>query len=210
MKLCVFDFDSTLMDGETIDFLADAAGAGEEVAKITTEAMEGRLDFFESLTRRVKLLEGLEVNRVEEICQNLPYMPGAKETIQALKQKGYKVVVFSGGFRNATAHAREMLGFDVDFANILHFKDHRLSGQVGGEMMFDFSKGDMILRLQALLGISKANTVVVGDGANDRSMFTYADTKIAFCAKEILKKEANVIVDTKDLREILEHIYKLN
>ncbi len=206
MKLCIFDFDSTLMDGETIDFLADAAGAGSEVAKITTEAMEGRLDFFESLTRRVKLLEGLEVNRVEEICQNLPYMPGAKETIQALKQKGYKVVVFSGGFRNATAHAREMLGFDADFANILHFKDHRLSGQVGGEMMFDFSKGDMILRLQALLRIPKADTVVVGDGANDRSMFTYADTKIAFCAKEILKKEANVIVDTKDLREILKYL----
>ncbi len=206
MKLCVFDFDSTLMDGETIDFLAEEAGIGAEVAKITKEAMEGKLDFFESLTRRVKLLEGLEVNRVEEICQNLPYMNGAKETIQELKRKDYKVIVFSGGFRNATAHAREILGFDADFANILHFKDHHLSGKVGGEMMFDFSKGDMILRMQTLLGVSKENTIVVGDGANDRSMFPYADTKIAFCAKEILKKEANVIVDTKDLREILEHI----
>ncbi len=205
-KLCVFDFDSTLMDGETIDFLAKALGIEEKVATITEKAMQGELDFFESLSTRVALLKGLEVNKVEEICQNLPFMPGAKETIQALKQKGYTVVVFSGGFRNATAHAKDLLGLDADFANILHFKDHHLSGLVGGDMMFDFSKGDMLIRLQSLLGISRADTLVVGDGANDRSMFEHADTRVAFCAKEILKKEANIIVDTKDLTEILKEI----
>ncbi len=205
-KLCVFDFDSTLMDGETIDFLADEAGVGEEVAKITHRAMSGELDFFESLTTRVELIKGVDVYRVEEICQNLPYMNGAKETISELKKMGYVVAVFSGGFRNATAHARDILGFDVDFANILHYKDRKLSGKVGGEMMFDFSKGDMILRLQSLLKIDKKDTLVVGDGANDRSMFKYADTKVAFCAKEALKKEANIIIDTKDLREILKEI----
>jgi phosphoserine phosphatase len=205
-KLCVFDFDSTLMDGETIDFLADEIGVGSEVSKITEAAMSGELDFFESLTTRVKLLEGLDVNKVEEICQNLPYMNGAKDTISELKKMGYKVIVFSGGFRNATAHARDILGFDADFANILHFRDRELTGRVGGEMMFDFSKGDMILRVQQLLNIDKANTLVVGDGANDRSMFKYADKKVAFCAKDALKKEANIIIETKDLTKILEEI----
>ena len=205
-KLCVFDFDSTLMDGETIDFLAQALGLEEKVATITDKAMNGELDFFESLTTRVGLLEGLEVSKVEEICQNLPFMPGAKETIKALKQKGYTVVVFSGGFRNATAHAKDILGLDADFANVLHFKDRKLSGLVGGDMMFDFSKGDMIVRLQSLLGISQADTMVVGDGANDRSMFAQADTRVAFCAKEILKKEANIIIDTKELTQILKEI----
>jgi phosphoserine phosphatase len=205
-KLCVFDFDSTLMDGETIDFLAKPLGLEEKVATITEKAMRGELDFFESLTTRVGLLKGLEVSKVEQICQNVPYMPGAKETIKALKQKGYKVVVFSGGFRNATAHAKDILGLDADFANVLHFKDRHLSGLVGGDMMFDFSKGDMIVRLQSLLGISRADTMVVGDGANDRSMFTHADTRVAFCAKDILKKEANIIIDNKDLTEILKEL----
>ncbi len=206
MKLCVFDFDSTLMDGETIDFLAGALGLGDKVAKITEMAMRGELDFFESLTTRVSLLEGLEVEKVDNICHSLPYMPGAKETIKELKKRGYKVVVFSGGFRNATSYAKEKLGFDADFSNILHSKNGYLTGLVGGDMMFDFSKGDMLKRLQALLGVDEKDTVVIGDGANDRSMFKYAKTKIAFCAKEILKKEANIIIDEKDLTKILKEI----
>ncbi|WP_187647183.1 phosphoserine phosphatase SerB [Nitrosophilus labii] len=206
MKLCVFDFDSTLMDGETIDFLAEALGLKEKVAAITEMAMKGELDFFESLTTRVRLLEGLEVEKVNEICHNLPFMPGAKETIKELKKRDYKVVVFSGGFRNATSHAKKILGFDADFSNVLHSKDGCLTGLVGGDMMFDFSKGDMLQRLQHLLGIYKEDTVVVGDGANDRSMFKYADKRVAFCAKDILKKEANIIIDKKDLSEILTYI----
>ena len=206
MKLAVFDFDSTLMDGETIDFLAEPLGLKDKVAEITEMAMRGELDFFESLIMRVKLLEGLEVKRVEEICKNLPFMPGAKETISALKDKGYRVVVFSGGFRDATGYAREILGYDADFSNVLHKKDGYLTGLVGGEMMFDFSKGDMLRRLQKILGISSEDTLVVGDGANDRSMFAYADKKVAFCAKDILKKEANIVIERKDLREILNYI----
>lgn len=206
MKLCVFDFDSTLMDGETIDFLAAALGIKDKVAEITAMAMRGELDFFESLIMRVKLLEGLEVQKVDEICHSLPFMPGAKETIEELKSRGYKVVVFSGGFRNATSYAKEILGFDADFSNILHSKEGRLTGLVGGDMMFGFSKGDMLVRLQKLLGITSKECVVVGDGANDRSMFAHADTKIAFCAKDILKKEANVIIEEKDLRKVLEYV----
>ncbi|MBE0491656.1 MAG: phosphoserine phosphatase SerB [Sulfurospirillum sp.] len=206
MKLCVFDFDSTLMNGETIDFLANACGIGEQVAAITELAMNGKLDFFESLTRRVSLLEGLHVNQVNEICHNLPYMEGAKEAISELHKRDYKVIVFSGGFRSATSHAKEILGFDADFANVLHVRDEKLTGLVGGDMMFDFSKGDMMQRVQKLLGVCEENTIAVGDGANDRSMFAHAKLKVAFCAKEILKKEANAIIETKDMRKLIEFL----
>jgi len=205
-KLCVFDFDSTLMDGETIDFLAKPLGLGEKIAEITEKTMQGELDFFESLTTRVTLLRGLEESKVNEICHNLPFMPGAKETIAELKNRGYTVVVFSGGFRNATSYAKDILGFDADFSNTLHVKDGALTGLVGGEMMFDHSKGDMLRRVQALLGIDEKDTVAVGDGANDRSMFAHAGKRVAFCAKEVLKKEANIIIDTKDLTKLLGEI----
>ncbi len=206
MKLAVFDFDSTLMDGETIDFLAEPLGLKDKVSAITEMAMRGELDFFESLIMRVKLLEGLEEKKVDEICHNLPYMPGAKETIKALKKDNFRVLVFSGGFRNATSYAKKVLGFDADFANILHSKNGILTGLVGGEMMFSFSKGDMLKRMQDVLGVSKEDTLVVGDGANDLSMFKHAGKKIAFCAKDVLKKEADYIVDEKDLTKILEFI----
>lgn len=206
MKLAVFDFDSTLMDGETIDFLARPLGLEEKVASITEMAMAGELDFFESLITRVKLLEGLEEGIVKQICQTLPYMNGAKETIAKLKEKDYKVVCFSGGFRSATSYAKDILGFDADFSNVLHTKNGKLTGLVGGDMMFGFSKGDMIVRLQNVLGISKENTLVCGDGANDVSMFKYADTRVAFCAKDVLKKEANIIIQEKDLTKIIEHL----
>jgi len=206
MKLAVFDFDSTLMDGETIDFLAEPLGLKDKVASITEMAMRGELDFFESLIMRVKLLEGLEEKKVDEICHNLPMMPGADETIKALKKEGYKVVVFSGGFRNATSYYKDILGLDADFSNFLHSKNGILTGLVGGEMMRSEAKGDMLKRLQDVLGITKNNTLVIGDGANDLSMFKYADKRVAFCAKDVLKKEANIVIEEKDLTKILEFI----
>jgi phosphoserine phosphatase len=205
-KLAVFDFDSTLMDGETIDFFAAQLGLEKEVAKITDLAMNGKLDFFESLITRVELLKGLEYEKVVQIGKNLPLMPGAKQIVPALQAKGYKVVCFSGGFRVGTTPAKDILGLDADFSNVLHHKDGVLTGLVGGDMMFDYSKGDMIQRLQNILGITRENTLVVGDGANDRSMFEHADTRVAFCAKDILKKEANIIINEKDLSKILDHI----
>lgn len=205
MKLAVFDFDSTLMDGETIDEFAKELGLKEKVASITEMAMAGELDFFESLIMRVKLLEGLDEKKVIEIAHNLPYMPGAKETITEMKKMGYKVVCFSGGFRVATSYAKDILGFDADFSNVLHSKNGKLTGLVGGDMMFNYSKGDMLVRLQNILGVSKENCFVCGDGANDLSMFKYADTRVAFCAKEVLKKEANIVIEKKDLTEILNY-----
>lgn len=206
MKLAVFDFDSTLMDGEIIDILADEFGLGDEVKKITEEAMSGRLDFFESLIQRVALLKGMNYKKVIDICANLPLMNGSYEIVSELKKRDYKVVCFSGGFRVGTSPAREKLGLDTDFSNILHEKNGVLTGLVGGDMMFSNSKGDMIRRLQSLLNVSKSNTLVCGDGANDLSMFSEADTRVAFCAKDVLKKEANIIIDTKDLTKILDFI----
>jgi len=206
VKLCVFDFDSTLMNGETIDFLAKAHGVEKEVSTITEAAMRGELDFFESLTTRVGLLKGMNARKAEEICASLPLMNGAKEAISGLKSKGYTVVVFSGGFRIATTPAKVVLGFDADFANVLHARDGHLSGLVGGDMMFGFSKGDMLKRVQNLLHANYENTIAVGDGANDISMFECAAKKVAFCAKPILKNAANIVIDEKDMRNLLQFI----
>lgn len=206
MKLAVFDFDSTLMDGETLEFLAKEFNLQDKVAAITKEAMEGKIDFFESLIKRVALLKGLEQAKVEKICRDLPFMNGAKETITELKKAGYKTVCFSGGFKSATIPAREYLGLDADFSNILHFKDGKMTGLVGGEMMFSTSKGEMLVTLQRLLGVTEENTVAVGDGANDLSMFKHAAKRVAFCAKPVLREAANIIIAEKDLTQLLQPV----
>ena len=210
MKLAVFDFDSTLMDGETLEFLAEKIGIKNQVKEITDRAMKGEIDFFESFKRYypkgVSLLKGLEIKKVNEIWRDLPEMNGAKETVTELKKMGYKVICFSGGFRNATEPFAKKIGLDADFANILHTKNNLLTGLVGGEMMFNNSKGEMLKRLQNILGIDPNDTLAVGDGANDLSMFEYASKKVAFCAKPILKDKANIIIEKKDLSLILNRI----
>lgn len=206
MKLAVFDFDSTLMDGETLEFLAREIEIEEKMKQITDKAMRGELDFFESLRKRVALLEGLSVDTVNEICTNLPIMNGAKDTVQELRNRGYKVICFSGGFKNATVPFVQKLGLDGEFSNILHSKDGVLTGLVGGEMMFGDSKGEILKRLQAIFSITPENTIAVGDGANDLSMFKYAETRVAFCAKPILKEKANIIIEKKDLRQIIDKL----
>ena len=131
-------------------------------------------------------------------------MHGAFEVVAGLKERGYTVVCFSGGFRNATKPACEKLGIDADFSNFLHSESGILTGQVGGEMMHSDAKGEMIIRMQSLLGANRENTLVVGDGANDLSMFAHADTRVAFCAKPVLKEAATHCVDEKDLTQILQ------
>ena len=179
----------------TFDYLVVGGGVG------------GLGSFFEIATRgenRVALLEGLPLVRVQEICHSLPLMNGASKTVIELKKMNYKVVCFSGGFREATKYFADVLGLDADFANILHHENGILTGKVGGEMMFGESKGLMIVRLQKLLGIDQKDTLVVGDGANDLSMFAHASTKIAFCAKDILKQASTHTIEEKDLTKVLE------
>ncbi len=206
MKLAVFDFDSTLMDGETLEFLAREVGIAEEIKKITYKAMNGELDFFESLVKRVSLLKGLSLRRVNDICENLPPMKGARETIKELKKMGFKVVCFSGGFKNATIPFKEKLGLDCEFSNILHTKEGVLTGLVGGEMMFNDSKGQMLKRLQELTETPPSQTLAVGDGANDLSMFKYAGKRVAFCAKPLVKEQADIIIEEKNLTELLNYL----
>lgn len=206
MKLAVFDFDSTLMEGETLEFIAREYNIEPLMRQITIDAMEGKIDFFESLIQRVALLKGAKEDKIIDICKNLPYTKGAKETIKELHAMGYKVACFSGGYETATVPAQEVLKYDAQFANILHFKNGEMTGLVGGEMMFSDSKGKMLQRLQKLLNITPENTLTVGDGANDISMFKHAGKRVAFCAKPKLKEHANIIIENKDLTEILNYI----
>lgn len=206
MKLCVFDCDSTLIDAETIDELARLNGQNAAVSAITERAMAGKLDFFEALSERVKLLRGVDYQTACEVCHSLPLMPGAEEVVAELKARAYRVIIFSGGFREATVPLAQKLGADADFANFLHHKEGLLTGLVGGEMMAAEAKGTMLERLQRLLGVSAKDTVSVGDGANDLAMFARSETRIAFCAKPILREAATACVDDKDLRGVLEHL----
>lgn len=203
IKLAVFDFDATIMDGETINFLAKEANVEDEVSKITHLAMNGEIDFFESLIKRVSLLKGLIEKKVNDICQNLPLVYGAKELVSYLKNNNVTVVCLSGGFKNATEPICKRLGFDASFSNTLHAKDGFLTGLVGGEMMFSNSKGIMINKIQNLLNIDNTQTLVCGDGANDISMCKYANYKVAFCAKDALKKVCNYHIENKNLSEII-------
>ena len=206
IKLCVFDFDSTLMDGETIGFFATKMGTQRQVSEITKRAMAGELDFFESLSERVALIKGMKLSDAKAIAESLPFVCGASEIIAYLKNKGIKVIVFSGGFHLATDAAQKKLGFDASFANYLHEKDGILTGLFGGEMMFGYSKGALLAQLKSLMGLSTSEVMCVGDGANDVSMFREAGLKIAFCANEILKEHASVCIEKKDLKEIMKYV----
>jgi len=205
-KLAVFDFDSTLINEETLDEIADFFGKKAEVEQITKLGMNGQMDFFLSLKKRVSLLKGLPSKHISNAYKKLTLTCGAKELSYELKKMGYKLVIFSGGFREITSVFAKRLNFDADFANSFYVQNNFLTGDIGGEMMFSDSKGSMIKRLQKIMNVGFSNTLVCGDGANDASMFPFAKHKIAFCAKEILKQKANIVIEKRDLREILNYI----
>lgn len=207
-KLIVFDFDSTLCEVETIDEIAKEINIESEIASITKQAMNGKLSFFESLIKRVSLLKGIPFSKVKDICHNLPLTNGAKQCVKELQSRGHCVVLFSGGFQVATNYYGQLLGLDADFSNILSHggSNDELDGLCGGEMMFDNSKGIMLQKLQSILNITSEHTVAIGDGANDLSMFEYSKTKIAFCAKPILRESATDIIEKRDLMQVCEII----
>ena len=205
-KLILFDLDSTLIENETIDEFAKIAGAENEVKKITKEAMDGKLNFEQSLKKRVALIKGAPTNKIKEAVSTLTLTEGAEETIKELKNRGYIVGVVSGGFTVATDKIKELLGIDYAYSNNLIEKDGKLTGEVNGVMMKEDAKGKMLQKIAKKENIDLKDTVVVGDGANDISMFKVAGFKIAFCAKDILKKNADVCIEKRDLREILKYV----
>jgi len=204
--IVLFDLDSTLIEEETIDELAKLAGVEEEVKRITRDAMEGKIDFEESLRRRVALLKGLPIESVKKLVSRLRLTKGARETVEELKNRGYVVGVISGGFTIVTDRIKRDLNLDYAYSNELVVRDGRLTGEVRGRVMSSTAKGDILEEIARREGVELKDTVVVGDGANDIGMFKRAGFRIAFCAKEILKKNADVVIDKRDLREILRYI----
>ena len=205
-KLILFDLDSTLIKEETIDEIAALAGVEEEVKEITREAMNGKLNFGQSLEKRVSLVKGLPMEKVKELVLRLRLTEGAEETIKELKKRGYIVGVVSGGFTVATDRIKDILGLDYAYSNELIENDGILTGEVRGPIMDEDAKGKILEEIAKKEGIDLKDTVVVGDGANDISMFKKAGLKIAFCAKDILKKNADVAIEKRDLREILKYV----
>ena len=205
-KLILFDLDSTLADCEVIDEIAKFAGVESEIKKITEEAMKGKINFEESLKRRVKFLKGLSVEKLDEFAENIPIMNVAPELIMELKKQGYVTAFVSGGFYFVAEHVKKVLGLDYAYSNTLLSENGILTGEVIGPVMSETAKGDILEEIAANENIALENTVVVGDGANDISMFERAGFGIAFCAKEILRSKADICIDKKDLKEILNYL----
>ncbi|HIQ32869.1 MAG TPA: phosphoserine phosphatase SerB [Methanothermococcus okinawensis] len=204
--LVLFDLDSTLIEEETLDELAKLAGVEEEVKRITRDAMEGRINYEESLKRRVSLLKGLAVEDVMKVVSRLKLTKGARETVEELKSRGYVVGVISGGFNIVTDRVKRDLGLDYAYSNELVVREGRLTGEVRGRVMSPSAKGEILEEIAGREKIDLKDTIVVGDGANDIGMFRRAGFRIAFCAKEVLKREADVVIERRDLREILKYI----
>lgn len=189
-RLIVFDMDSTLIQTEVIDELAEACGVGKEVRAITEEAMNGEIDFDQSLIKRVSKLKGLEASKMQEILENLPLTPGVEDFMKTIKTLGYKVAVISGGFTFFANALKEKLGLDYAFANELEILDGKLTGKVTGTIINAEQKAMLVNLISQQENISLEQVVAIGDGANDLPMLATAGLGIAFHAKEIVKKEA--------------------
>ncbi|OPX76297.1 MAG: Phosphoserine phosphatase [Methanosaeta sp. PtaB.Bin018] len=202
-RLIVFDMDMTIVDFEIINKLASFVGVDEQVKAITERAMNGEMDFKESLRQRVRLLKGTPVSTLEEIARDLRLTPGSEELIHHLKHQGYKIALISGGFTYFTDVLKDRLGFDYAFANELEIKDGILTGEIKGDIIDADAKGRIIFRLAELENISPDNIVAVGDGANDCLMIKNAGLGVAFNAKEILKKVSDGTLSRENLIGLL-------
>jgi phosphoserine phosphatase len=202
-RLIVFDMDMTIVDFEIINKLAGFVGVDEEVKTITERAMNGEMDFKESLRQRVRLLKGTPLSTLEEIAGDLQLTPGSEELIHHLKELGYKIALISGGFTYFTDVLKERLGFDYTFANELEIRDGVLTGEIKGDIIDAEAKGRIIYYLAELERISPDNIVAVGDGANDCLMIKNAGLGVAFNAKEILKKVSDGSLSRENLLGLL-------
>lgn len=201
--LLVMDMDSTAIQIECIDEIAKLAGVGEQVAEVTAKAMRGELDFAESLRARVGTLTDAPVSVIDQVADNLPLMPGLENLVAALKDKGWKIVVASGGFTYMTEVLKRDLGLDKTVANQLEMADGKLTGNVLGDIVDAQTKADTVVGLAQEWNIPLSQTVAMGDGANDLTMMAAANLGVAFHAKPLVRKEADVSVRNGGLDQLL-------
>ena len=209
-KLVAFDMDSTLINIECVDEIADAAGRKAEVAAITEAAMRGEItDYKDSLRQRVALLKGVSVASMEGVYhQRLKLNPGAAELVRACKAAGLKVLLVSGGFTFFTDRIRDALGIDYTRSNVLGVEDGLLTGLLVDQSWGDICDGEekrkTLLETCAALGIAPSQTIAVGDGANDLPMMGIAGLSVAFQAKPKVREQAMVAINTGGLDRLLE------
>lgn len=202
--LLVMDVDSTLIEQEVIELIAQRAGTREEVAAVTERAMRGELDFTASLRARVATLRGLPVTVLDEVVDQVRLTAGAGELIAALHGRGCQVGVVSGGFEEVVAPLAQRLGLDHVRANRLQVRRGRLTGQVDGPVVDRAEKARCLRAWARAAGVPLERTVAVGDGANDLGMIHQAGLGIAFSAKPLVVEQAPAAVHVRDLRAVLE------
>jgi phosphoserine phosphatase len=200
--LFVFDVDSTLIQDEVIELLAEFAGTRDQVAEITTRAMAGELDFEQSLHERVLTLRGLPESVLAEAFAQIRITDGAKEIIHAIHEAGGRVGAVSGGFTQVLNPLAELLSLDFTRANELEIIDATLTGRVVGKVVDREAKRVALVDWAAACGLPMAQTIAIGDGSNDLDMMKAAGLSIAFNAKQIVRDEANLVLAGHDLREI--------
>lgn len=202
-RMVIMDVDSTLIENEVINLLAEEAGVGDEVAAITAAALRGEIDFEESLRERVALLEGIGEDALHRVAQRITVTPGARTFIRTLKRMGMKTAIVSAGFtRFANALAAD-LGIDYSLSNTLDVKDGVLTGRLAGEFVDGPRKASFLEEIAAREGFSAAQVVAVGDGANDLDMLSVAGLGIAFNAKQVVRERADTSVSVPYLDAIL-------
>jgi phosphoserine phosphatase len=202
-RLFAFDMDSTLIQGEVIDELARMAGVGEQVARITEEAMRGELNFDESFTRRVALLKGLRAERVLTLLRAIPLAEGAERLIRTLRLLGYKTAILSGGFTFFARDLQQRLGIDYVHANELEMAGGEVTGRVSPPIMNGARKAEKLEEIAWAEGFSLEQCVAVGDGANDIPMLNLAGMGIAYRAKPLVREKAGQAISTLGLDGLL-------
>lgn len=202
-RLVVFDMDSTLVQGEMIDELARARGCVEQVAHITERAMQGEIDFVDSLRERVSLLEGTPVEVLDQVYRDMTLTPGARELVRVLKRLGYRLAVISGGFTFFTNRLKAELGLDYAYANTLEVIDGRLTGRVLGTIVDGQRKADLLVALTQTEGVALDQVIAIGDGANDLPMLGLAGLGVAFNAKHAVRQRADHAINRLRLDAIL-------
>jgi phosphoserine phosphatase len=203
MRLIVMDVDSTLIQGEVIEMLAEHAGHGNEVAEVTEAAMRGELDFAESLHRRVATLAGLPAEVLDEVAEQVELTPGARTTIRTLRRLGYHCGVVSGGFRQVIEPLAHELMLDYVAANELEIVDGKLTGRVVGQVVDRPGKARALRDFAQQAGVPMEQTVAVGDGANDIDMLAAAGLGVAFNAKPALREVADASLSHPYLDTVL-------